>query len=181
MAAQADPRKTEDRIFRLWGLKHAGADPKDIEAAVADLIRSQRRMAAGANSMDRARTDRPEHRKTSPTTRPKPIPVTLTRPGRHWSHSTWPAESPPISRPTGAGLPSSSNRKGTTARGSSSREASRFSPISRADFLTGPTSSSQRRPPVGPWRRWPWLVRRREAARRSTGRAGPFASCCPTV
>ncbi len=39
---QADPRETEDRIFRLWGLKHAGADPKDIEAAVADLIRSQR-------------------------------------------------------------------------------------------------------------------------------------------
>ncbi len=39
---KAEPRETEDRVFRLWGLKHAGAAPKDIEAAVADLIRTQR-------------------------------------------------------------------------------------------------------------------------------------------
>ena len=39
---QTQPRETEDRVFRLWGLKHAGAAPKDLEAAVADLIRAQR-------------------------------------------------------------------------------------------------------------------------------------------
>ncbi|MGP0067337.1 MAG: hypothetical protein ACLQGP_27550 [Isosphaeraceae bacterium] len=39
---QTRPRETEDRVFRLWGLKYAGADAKDLEAAVADLIRTQR-------------------------------------------------------------------------------------------------------------------------------------------
>jgi hypothetical protein len=38
---QTRPRETEDRVFRLWGLKHAGADTKDLEAAVADLIGTQ--------------------------------------------------------------------------------------------------------------------------------------------
>jgi hypothetical protein len=39
---QTQPRETEDRVFRLWGLKYAGAGPKDLDAAVADLIRTQR-------------------------------------------------------------------------------------------------------------------------------------------
>ena len=39
---EARPRETEDRVFRLWGLKFAGADSKVLDAAVAELIRTQR-------------------------------------------------------------------------------------------------------------------------------------------
>jgi hypothetical protein len=39
---QAEPRETEDRVFRLWGLKHAGASAKDLAAAATDLLRTQR-------------------------------------------------------------------------------------------------------------------------------------------
>jgi hypothetical protein len=39
---QTLPRETEDRVFRLWGLKYAGASPQDLAAAVADLLRTQR-------------------------------------------------------------------------------------------------------------------------------------------
>jgi hypothetical protein len=39
---QARPRETEERVFRLWGLKLAGAAPKDLEAAVAELLATQR-------------------------------------------------------------------------------------------------------------------------------------------
>ncbi len=37
-----EPRETEDRVFRLWGLKSAGAVPKTLAAAVSDLWRTQR-------------------------------------------------------------------------------------------------------------------------------------------
>jgi len=40
--AQTKPRETEDRVFRLWGLKHAGASSRDLAAAVDDLLRTQR-------------------------------------------------------------------------------------------------------------------------------------------
>lgn len=33
---------TEDRVFRLWGLKTAGADAKEIQSAVDDLVKTQR-------------------------------------------------------------------------------------------------------------------------------------------
>lgn len=33
---------TEDRVFRLWGLKTAGAEEQDLQAAVADLLKLQR-------------------------------------------------------------------------------------------------------------------------------------------
>lgn len=36
------PRDTEDRVFRLWALKAAGADEKVIAAAVKDLVETQR-------------------------------------------------------------------------------------------------------------------------------------------
>jgi len=39
---QTKPRETEDRVFRLWGLKHAGASPKELAAAALDLVRTQR-------------------------------------------------------------------------------------------------------------------------------------------
>jgi hypothetical protein len=38
---QAKPRETEDRVFRLWGLKQAGASEPDLAAAVADLLGTQ--------------------------------------------------------------------------------------------------------------------------------------------
>ena len=39
---RAQPKETEDRVFRLWGLKHAGASANDLDAAVADLLKTQR-------------------------------------------------------------------------------------------------------------------------------------------
>jgi hypothetical protein len=39
---QAQPRETEDRVFRLWSLKHAGASPKSLAAAVTELLGTQR-------------------------------------------------------------------------------------------------------------------------------------------
>lgn len=39
---RTEPRDTEDRVFRLWGLKYAQAEPKEIEAAVRDLVKTQR-------------------------------------------------------------------------------------------------------------------------------------------
>jgi len=39
---QTKGRETEDRVFRLWGLKHAGASSRDLAAAVDDLLRTQR-------------------------------------------------------------------------------------------------------------------------------------------
>jgi hypothetical protein len=36
------PRETEDRVFRLWGLKYAGATKEVLAAAVADLLKAQR-------------------------------------------------------------------------------------------------------------------------------------------
>ncbi len=40
--ARASPADTEDRVFRLWGLKYAAASPDEINAAVTDLRKSQR-------------------------------------------------------------------------------------------------------------------------------------------
>jgi len=39
---QTKPKETEDRVFRLWGLKHAGASAKSLSAAVFDLKKTQR-------------------------------------------------------------------------------------------------------------------------------------------
>lgn len=36
------PVDTEDRVYRLWGLKYAGAAPAEIESAVKDLLAAQR-------------------------------------------------------------------------------------------------------------------------------------------
>jgi hypothetical protein len=38
---QAKATETEDRVFRLWGLKQAGASDQDLAAAVADLASTQ--------------------------------------------------------------------------------------------------------------------------------------------
>jgi squalene cyclase len=40
--AQGQPADTEDRVFRLWGLKYAGATPAELEAASKDLLAAQR-------------------------------------------------------------------------------------------------------------------------------------------
>ncbi len=39
---QTKPKETEDRVFRLWGLKHAGAPAESLAAAADDLVRTQR-------------------------------------------------------------------------------------------------------------------------------------------
>jgi Squalene-hopene cyclase C-terminal domain len=39
---QTVPTETEDRVFRLWGLKSAGASDKSLAAAALDLSRTQR-------------------------------------------------------------------------------------------------------------------------------------------
>ena len=39
---QAKPRETEDRVFRLWGLKQVGASAQELAAAAADLLGTQR-------------------------------------------------------------------------------------------------------------------------------------------
>ncbi len=36
------PADTEDRVFRLWGLKYADATPAQLEAAAKDLLGTQR-------------------------------------------------------------------------------------------------------------------------------------------
>jgi hypothetical protein len=38
----ATPHDTEDRVFRLWGLKYAGASPDDVQAAARQLLETQR-------------------------------------------------------------------------------------------------------------------------------------------
>jgi hypothetical protein len=36
------PRETEDRVFRLWALKLAGAGPDELRAAASELLKAQR-------------------------------------------------------------------------------------------------------------------------------------------
>jgi hypothetical protein len=40
---RAQPKETEDRVFRLWGLKDTGASPHDLDVAVTDFLKTQRR------------------------------------------------------------------------------------------------------------------------------------------
>jgi hypothetical protein len=40
--ATGQPTDTEDRVFRLWGLKYADAPPAELEAAAKDLLAAQR-------------------------------------------------------------------------------------------------------------------------------------------
>jgi len=40
--AKSHPVDTEDRVFRLWGLRYAGASPEEIKAAANDLLATQR-------------------------------------------------------------------------------------------------------------------------------------------
>jgi squalene cyclase len=40
--SKSKPTDTEDRVFRLWGLKYSGARPDEIQAAVKDLLVTQR-------------------------------------------------------------------------------------------------------------------------------------------
>src|SRR5262249_5002380 len=39
---KTDPSETEDRVFRVWGLKSAGASSLVLTAAANDLVRTQR-------------------------------------------------------------------------------------------------------------------------------------------
>src|SRR5262249_50553229 len=46
-------KDTEDRVFRLWGLKLAGAPEKNVRAAVRDLVQSQRKDGGWAQISER--------------------------------------------------------------------------------------------------------------------------------
>jgi squalene cyclase len=48
------PVDTEDRVFRLWGLKYAGASPEQIEAAAKELRATQRRDGGWAQTPELA-------------------------------------------------------------------------------------------------------------------------------
>src|SRR5262249_50763662 len=39
---ESRPNDTEDRVFRLWGLRSVEADNQDLQAAVQELLRTQR-------------------------------------------------------------------------------------------------------------------------------------------
>jgi squalene-hopene cyclase-like protein len=43
---------TEERVFRLWSLKYAAADPKEIQAAARELLESQREDGGWAQTAD---------------------------------------------------------------------------------------------------------------------------------
>ncbi len=40
--AKTPARDTEDRVFRLWALRRAGADSRELQAAVQELVKAQR-------------------------------------------------------------------------------------------------------------------------------------------
>jgi hypothetical protein len=46
-------KDNEDRVFRLWGLKLAGADDKDVQAAAWELVRAQRKDGGWSQTDDR--------------------------------------------------------------------------------------------------------------------------------
>lgn len=54
--AKAHPADTEDRVFRLWGLKYAGASRDEIKSAVDDLRKAQRG-DGGWSQLDRLESD----------------------------------------------------------------------------------------------------------------------------
>src|SRR5262249_47443499 len=48
----APAHDTEDRVFRLWGLKRAGAGEKELQAAAQELLRGQRKDGGWAQTDD---------------------------------------------------------------------------------------------------------------------------------
>jgi hypothetical protein len=54
--AKSPPADTEDRVFRLWGLKSASASPEEIKPAVNELLASQR-TDGGWAQIDRLASD----------------------------------------------------------------------------------------------------------------------------
>ncbi len=50
------PADTEDRVFRLWGLRYAAATPAEIQAAAKDLLATQRKDGGWAQT-DRLASD----------------------------------------------------------------------------------------------------------------------------
>jgi hypothetical protein len=64
---QAQPRETEDRVFRLWGMKYAGAPRYILGAAVTELTRTQR-ADGGWSQLDepsRSDTSKPDTGRTA--------------------------------------------------------------------------------------------------------------------
>jgi hypothetical protein len=57
---QTNPRETEDRLFRLWGLRLAGASSRDIAAAASELFSTQR-SDGGWSQLDPVPATRPRN------------------------------------------------------------------------------------------------------------------------
>jgi hypothetical protein len=53
---KAKPKDTEELVFRLWGLYHAGAKPHEIEAASGELLKAQR-ADGGWGQLDKLSSD----------------------------------------------------------------------------------------------------------------------------
>ncbi len=54
--AKATARDTEDRVFRLWALKRAGAEESEVRAAAQELIQTQRK-GGGWAQLDKLSSD----------------------------------------------------------------------------------------------------------------------------
>jgi hypothetical protein len=53
---KATPKDTEDRVFRLWAMKLAGVDEKELQSAIKELIQAQRK-DGGWSQLDSLESD----------------------------------------------------------------------------------------------------------------------------
>ncbi len=161
--AASRPVDTEDRVFRLWGLKYADASPAELEAAARDLLAAQRSDGGWAQT-DKLASD--AYATGSAL-------VALHQAGRL-------ATDDPAYR---RGVAFLMRRRRPTAPGSLPPGATRSSSTSRAASPTARTSSSPWPRAAGPPRRWPWPCRRshRARVRRASWKGEAPSEPCPTV
>ncbi len=127
---RSQPVDNEDRVFRLWGLKYAGAKPEEVRAAARDLLATQRG-DGGWSQTDELGSD-----------------AYATGSALVALHDA--ARSRPTIRPTGVGRCSWLPPRSRTAPGTWPPGASRYRFTSRAASPIARTSSSPRLPPAGP-------------------------------
>ena len=144
--ARGKPADTEDRVFRLWGLKYAGASPAELEAAAKDLLAAQRDDGGWAQT-DKLASD-------AYATGSAMVALHQAG-GLKTDHAAY-----------RAGPPSCCAPRRATGPGSWPRGAIPSSPTSRADSPTARTSSSRWPPAAGPPPRWPSPCRPGHDARR---------------
>ena len=123
-------KDTEDRVFRLFGLKEAGASEKEIAAAAWELLRTQQ-PGGGWRQLDNME---PDAYATATA-----LVALHEAGGLSVQHPAYVRARPFSSKPS---------RR--TARGTSSRDRSRSSRITKAASRMGKISSSRQPPAVGP-------------------------------